>query len=107
MEPSLREDEEKTGAYIRATRIARSGAELQATSQCLQPSKSQPQFGVQNNTTNQPYPPPVSFRRISNPVDPAIRNQRTNQEIKTKNAADVDVLAEFESWLESGAVDIV
>ncbi|KAG1789378.1 uncharacterized protein HD556DRAFT_1446994 [Suillus plorans] len=94
VEPSLREDKEKTGAYIRATGIARSGAELQATSQCLQPSRSQPQFGVQNNTINQPYPPPVSFRR-------------TNQEIKAKNAADVDVLAEFESWLESGAVDIV
>ncbi|KAG1903838.1 uncharacterized protein F5891DRAFT_1208495 [Suillus fuscotomentosus] len=107
VEPSLREDEKKTGAYIRATGIARSGAELQATSQCLQPSKPQPQFDIQNNTTNQPYPPPVSFRRTSNPVDPAIGNQRRNQEIKTKHAADVDVLAEFESWLESGAVVIV
>lgn len=102
----LREDREKTRVHIRTTGIVRSDAELQATSQCLRriPSRSQLQSGVQSNTTNQPYPPPVFFERTSNT---ALQNQQTNQEMKTNNAADVDVLAEFESWLESGAVDIV
>ncbi|KAG1891431.1 P-loop containing nucleoside triphosphate hydrolase protein [Suillus subluteus] len=106
VEPSLHEDGEKTRAHIRTTGITLFGAELQATSQCFQrlPSRSQSQFDVQSNTTNQPCPPPV-FKRTSNPT---LENQQTNQEMKPdNNAADVDVLAEFESWLESGAVDIV
>ncbi|KAG2349464.1 P-loop containing nucleoside triphosphate hydrolase protein [Suillus weaverae] len=103
--PSLREDGDKTRACIRTTGIAHT--ELQATSQHLQtlPSGSQLQFGIQSNTTDRPYPPPVFFKRTSNP---ALGNQQMNQEMKTDNsAADIDVLAEFESWLESGAVDIV
>ncbi|KAG2755826.1 P-loop containing nucleoside triphosphate hydrolase protein [Suillus brevipes Sb2] len=98
---------EKTKAHIRTTGIAHSGAELQATLQGLQrlPSQSQLQFGVQSNRSNQPYHPPVLLKRTSNP---ALENQQTNQEAKTDdNVADVNVLAEFESWLESGAVDIV
>lgn len=105
MTPSLREDGDKTRACIRTTGIAHT--ELQATSQHLQtlPSRSQLQFGIQSNTTDRPYPPPVFFKRTSNP---ALGNQQMNQEMKTDNsAADIDVLAEFESWLESGAVDIV
>ncbi|KAG1778474.1 hypothetical protein EV702DRAFT_154436 [Suillus placidus] len=107
VKPSLREDGEKTGACIRTTGIARSDTELQATSQHLQtlPSRSQLQFGIQSNTTDRSYPPPVFFKRTSNH---ALGNQQMNQEMKTdNNAADIDVLAEFESWLESGAVDIV
>ncbi|KAG1761698.1 Sec63 Brl domain-containing protein [Suillus occidentalis] len=101
------EDGEKTKAHIRTTGIARSGTKLQATLQRLQrlPSEFQLQFGVQSNRTNQPDPPPVLSKRTSNP---ALENQQTNQEPKTdNNAADVNVLAEFESWLESGAIDIV
>lgn len=97
----------KTKAHIRTTGFAHSGAELQATLQGLQrlPSQSQLQFGVQSNRSNQPYHPPVLLKRTSNP---ALENQQTNQEAKTDdNVADVNVLAEFESWLESGAVDIV
>lgn len=103
-EPSPREDGENTRAYIRTTGIARSGVQLPATLQRL-PSRSQLQFGVQSNTSNQPYPPPLLLKRTSNP---ALANQQTNQETKADNkAADVNFLAEFESWLESGAVDIV
>ncbi|KAG2146850.1 Sec63 Brl domain-containing protein [Suillus bovinus] len=109
VEPSLCEDGEKTRTHIRTTKITRSSAELQATaSQCLQPSRSQPQSGIQSNTTNRPYPPPpVSLRRTSNFANPALGNQQTNREMKTNDTAAVDVLAEFESWLDSGAVDIV
>ncbi|KAG1754344.1 hypothetical protein EDB19DRAFT_1902496 [Suillus lakei] len=106
VETSICEDGKKASAHIRTAGISYSSAELQATSQRLQrlPSKSQIQFGVQSNA-NQPYPPPISFKRTSHP---AFEHQQTNQEMKAdNNAADVDVLAEFESWLESGSVDIV
>ncbi|KAG2041892.1 Sec63 Brl domain-containing protein [Suillus americanus] len=106
VEPSLREDGEKTRAHIRTTGITHSGAKLQATPQCFQRlPRSEPRFDVQSNTTNQSCPPLVFYKRTSNPT---LENQQTNQGMKTdNNEADVDVLAEFESWLESGAVDIV
>ncbi|KAG2147242.1 Sec63 Brl domain-containing protein [Suillus cothurnatus] len=108
VEPSFHEDREKIRADIRTTETTHSDAEPQATSQCFQrsPSRPQPQIvDIQSNTINQPCPPPVFFKRNLNH---ALENQQTNPEMKTDNyTADVDVLAEFESWLESGAVNIV
>jgi ATP-dependent DNA helicase HFM1/MER3 len=107
VEPSFHEDREKIGADIRTTETTHSDAEPQATSQCFRrrPSRRQPQIDIQSNTINQPCPPPVFFKRNLNH---ALENQQTNPEMKTDNyTADVDVLAEFESWLESGAVNIV
>lgn len=65
---------------------------------------SQLPSGVQI-TTNQPYPLPVSFKGTS---DHAPEHVQRDGGMKTgNNAVEVDVVAEFESWLESGAVDIV
>ncbi|OJA17319.1 hypothetical protein AZE42_04133 [Rhizopogon vesiculosus] len=85
-----------------ATDIAYSSVKPQATSNRLQSSQLCSQFGAQVNTTNKPYSLPGRTSSITSD------HKQMDQEMKpSNNAVEVDVLAEFESWLESGAVDIV
>jgi len=97
MGSSFGEHGERISAQHQTTRTTYSSIELQAPSKHhrLQP-------GVQS-TTNQPYPLPAPINGTSNPVA-----TQTDREMKTSNnTVEVDAVAEFESWLKSGAVDIV
>jgi ATP-dependent DNA helicase HFM1/MER3 len=95
----------ETGTQNQATGTTCSSVEPHATSKHPISSQLHSPFRGNLNTTNQPQPPPVSFKRTSSP---AAKYEQTDRKMKTgNNTVEVDMLAEFESWLESGAVDIV
>jgi len=99
MGSSFGEHGERTSAQHQTTETTYSGIELQAPSK-----RHRLQPGVQS-TNNQPYPLPAPINGTSNP---ATKDAETGREAKiSNNTVEVDPVAEFESWLESGAVDIV